>query len=115
MQVVCLHPPKTGTSLTLSGTLASIQVHDGFQKTFARTASLILGNVTAAIQSTGATKVRVVGHSLGAAIAMMDAVYLRQHLDPAIIISTHVLGLPRGGNQEWADLVDSTVLNRFLN
>jgi len=87
----------------------SIQVHDGFQKTFARTAALILGNVTAAIQSTGATKVEVAGHSLGAAIAMMDAVYLRQHLDPAINISTHVLGLPRGGNQAWANLVDSTV------
>ncbi|KAF8519898.1 alpha/beta-hydrolase [Hysterangium stoloniferum] len=85
---------------------SSIKTHDGFAKTFARTAPDILGNITAALQSFGVSKVQVHGHSLGAAVAVMDAVFLRQHLDPSVSISTVVFGLPRSGNQAWADFVD---------
>jgi len=85
---------------------SSIQAHNGFALTFARTADEILGNVTAALQSKGVNKVEVHGHSLGAAIAVMDAVFLRQHLDSSVSISTTVFGLPRGGNQDWANFVD---------
>lgn len=85
---------------------SSIKTHDGFAKTFARTAPEILGNVTAALQSFGVNKVEVHGHSLGAAVAIMDAVFLKQHLDPSVSISTTVFGLPRSGNQAWADFVD---------
>jgi len=88
---------------------SDVKTHDGFAKTFARTADQILGNVTAALASTGVTKVEIHGHSLGAAVAVMDAVFLRQHLDPSVSISTTVFGLPRSGNQEWANLVDQTV------
>jgi len=87
----------------------SIKTHDGFAKTFGRTAPEILGNVTAALQSKGVKKVDIHGHSLGAAVAIMDAAYLRQHLDPGIQITTTVFGLPRTGNQEWADFLDKTV------
>jgi len=88
------------------GVDSSIKTHDGFAKTFGRTAMEILGNVTSALQSTGVNKVEVHGHSLGAAVAVMDAVFLRQHLDPSVSISTTVFGLPRSGNQDWADFVD---------
>jgi len=88
---------------------SSIKTHDGFAKTFGRTATEILGNVTAALQSKGVSKVEVHGHSLGAAIAVMDAAFLRQHLDPGVEISTTVFGLPRSGNQDWANFVDQTV------
>jgi len=88
---------------------SSIKTHDGFAKTFGRTASEILGNVTAALQSKGVNKVDVHGHSLGAAIAMMDAAFLRQHLDPTVTISTTVFAPPRSGNQDWANFVDQAV------
>ncbi|KAF8484177.1 alpha/beta-hydrolase [Gautieria morchelliformis] len=93
-------------STLFPGASSSIKTHDGFALTFARTADEILGNVTAALQSKGVNKVEIHGHSLGAAIAVMDAVFLRQHLDPSVTISTTVFGLPRSGNQAWANFVD---------
>jgi len=32
---------------------------------------------------------------------------LRQELDPSVEVNTAVFGLPRVGNQEWADFVDA--------
>lgn len=89
--------------------IADIEIHDGFGKTQGRTADLVLSTVKSALASTGATNVLVTGHSLGAAVASLDAVMLQQNLDPSINITTVVFGLPRVGNQAWADLVDSTV------
>ncbi|KAK7470790.1 hypothetical protein VKT23_002208 [Stygiomarasmius scandens] len=83
-----------------------IKVHDGFQKTFERTADGVLSGVLSGLATKGASKVLVTGHSLGAAIASLDAVMLRQELDPSVEITTALFGLPRVGNQEWADFVD---------
>lgn len=44
---------------------AGVQVHDGFQKTFERTADGVLSGVKDALSSTNATNVLVTGHSLG--------------------------------------------------
>jgi Lipase (class 3) len=55
------------------------------------------------------TNIPLLFHQTGAAIAVMDAVFLRQHLDPSVTISTTVFGLPRGGNQAWANFVDQNV------
>lgn len=92
-----------------------IKVHDGFQKTFERTADGVLAGVQSALNSTGVKKVAITGHSLGAAIATMDAVMLKMNLDPSISLSTVVFGLPRGGNQEWANLVDKTLGTDFTH
>ena len=86
-----------------------VQVHDGFSKAHGRTADTVLATVKAGLAKNNASKIAITGHSLGAAIATMDAVMLRQNLDPSVEISTVVFGLPRGGNQAWADLVDSEV------
>jgi hypothetical protein len=45
----------------------------------------------------------------GAAIATLDAMMLKQELDPSVQIQTTVFGLPRVGNQAWADFVDNGV------
>ncbi|KZT25361.1 alpha/beta-hydrolase [Neolentinus lepideus HHB14362 ss-1] len=92
-----------------------VQVHDGFQKTFERTADGVLSGVQNALSSTGATKVLVTGHSLGAAIATMDAVMLKMNLDPSISLTSTVFGLPRGGDQSWADLVNSNLGTSFTH
>ncbi|KAG6862981.1 hypothetical protein C0993_000654 [Termitomyces sp. T159_Od127] len=91
------------------GVNGNIQVHDGFQKTFERTADEIHAGVQAGLTSKNVSKVLVTGHSQGAAIAVMDAAMLRQDLDPSVEIRTTVFGLPRGGNAAWADFLDTTV------
>lgn len=86
-----------------------VKMHDGFAETQGRTADLVLSTVQSALNSTGSKKVLVTGHSLGAAVASIDAIMLRSKLDPSIELTSVVYGLPRVGNQAWADLVDSMV------
>jgi predicted lipase len=49
----------------------------------------------------------VVGYSLGGAIALLDGVLLRMILDPSTKIQVLAYGLPRVGNQNFANFVDS--------
>ncbi|KAJ7027920.1 alpha/beta-hydrolase [Mycena alexandri] len=91
-----------------------IQVHSGFQQTFERTADGLLAGVMKGLSDTGAKKVAVTGHSLGAAVATMTAAFLKQSVDPSIDVSLAVFGLPRGGNQAWADFLDSTVGVKYM-
>jgi hypothetical protein len=44
---------------------------------------------------------------------MMDGLMLKKALDPSVDIQTVVFGLPRGGNQAFADLLDKEV--RYLH
>jgi len=91
-----------------------VKVHHGFQGAFSLTSDLVLAEVRAALVSTGVTKVLVTGHSLGGAIATMDAVMLKQQLGPSISVSATVFAIPRVGNQAWADLVDSTLDSSYM-
>jgi len=86
-----------------SGTL----VHDGFQDTQNRTSSVVLSAVQSALQSTGFTRVLTTGHSLGAAVATLDALMLKMALPSNIEVDSVVFGLPRVGNQPFADMVDA--------
>ncbi|CAK5266192.1 unnamed protein product [Mycena citricolor] len=84
-----------------------IKVHTGFQSTFERTADGILSGVQTALLSTGASNVLVTGHSLGAALAMLTGSMLRESLDPSVSVTISTFGMPRAGNQAWANFVDS--------
>ena len=53
--------------------------------------------------------VTIVGHSLGAALALLDAVYLPLHLPAGTTFRTVGYGMPRVGNQAFANYVDSHV------
>ncbi|KAJ3934131.1 MAG: alpha/beta-hydrolase [Lentinula lateritia] len=88
-----------------------IQVHDGFQQTFERTADGVLAGVQNGLSTKNATNVLVTGHSLGAAVATLDAMFLKENLDPSVQLTTSVFGLPRVGDQAWADFVDSSLGN----
>ncbi|KAJ7173602.1 alpha/beta-hydrolase [Mycena filopes] len=91
-----------------------IKVHSGFQQTFERTADGLLAGVLKGLTDTGAKKVAVTGHSLGAAVATMTAAFLKNSVDPSVDISLAVFGLPRGGNQAWADFLDNTVGVKYM-
>ncbi|KAI8993878.1 alpha/beta-hydrolase [Trametes punicea] len=88
-----------------------VQLHSGFQDTQGRTADIVLSTVKSGLSSTGFKHVLVTGHSLGAAVASLDAAMLRMALPDDVTIDSVVFGLPRVGNQAWADLLDSLIPN----
>ena len=59
------------------------------------------------ISTHGASSVTTVGQSLGAALALLDSIFLRLQLPAHISVNFIGYGLPRVGNQQWADLVDA--------
>ncbi|KAH9936333.1 alpha/beta-hydrolase [Fomitopsis serialis] len=79
------------------GVSSDVWVHSGFANEQAQTASI------------GATTVICVGHSLGGALAELDAVYFKLNLPSNIAVVGRTFGTPRVGNSDWADLVNSLV------
>nr|VWO96219.1 Acetylornithine/succinyldiaminopimelate aminotransferase (ACOAT) (DapATase) (Succinyldiaminopimelate transferase) (EC (EC [Ganoderma boninense] len=88
---------------------SGVQLHSGFQATQGRTADLVLATVKSALADSGFKKVLVTGHSLGAAVASLDAAMLRMALSEDVAVSSVVFGLPRVGNSEWADLLNKLI------
>jgi len=82
-------------------------IHDGFQDAQGRSSDDVISTVQSALKSTGFTRVLTTGHSLGAAIATLDALMLKMTLPSNIEVDSVVFGLPRVGNQQFADMVDS--------
>ncbi|TFK42078.1 lipase class 3 family protein [Crucibulum laeve] len=101
-------------STLFPGVSSSVEVHSGFRNEQAKTANQILSAVSTAISVHSATTVAVVGHSLGAAIALLDGVYLPLHIS-GVTFRTIVYGLPRVGNQAFADYVDSHITLTHIN
>lgn len=87
------------------------KVHDGFHELWRRTNRRILPKVKEALEITGYTKVLCIGHSLGGAVAQMDAVYLRNKLPKRMSVQYVDFGAPRVGNKRWASIVESTLGN----
>ena len=53
-----------------------------------------------------ASSVAITGHSLGAALALLDSVYLPLHLPAGTYVRMVGYGMPRVGNSAFADYVD---------
>ncbi|KAL5536678.1 hypothetical protein ACEPAF_501 [Sanghuangporus sanghuang] len=87
----------------------SIKVHNGFSEAHARAAPDVLAAVQTTLADHSGASVTTTGHSLGAALALLDAVYLRLHLPSSTVFKTVGYGMPRVGNQEFADYVDAHV------
>ncbi|KAJ7708834.1 lipase [Mycena rosella] len=84
------------------GLSSSIEAHSGFADEQAKTAPQILAAVQTALSTFGVSQVTIVGHSLGAAIGLLDSVYLPLHIT-GVTFKTILYGLPRVGNQAFAD------------
>ncbi|KAK0202422.1 alpha/beta-hydrolase [Desarmillaria ectypa] len=93
---------------------SNIKVHSGFKESQADTATKVLSSVKTAMSKYSTTSVTVVGHSLGGAIALLDAVYLDLQL-PTASVSVISYGMPRVGNQAFADYVDAHVNVSHVN
>jgi predicted lipase len=70
---------------------------------------MILAAVLALLEQHSASSVVVTGHSLGAALALLDAVYLPLHLPEGTGVRVVTYGMPRVGNRPFADYVDATL------
>ena len=63
----------------------------------------------ALLDRNNASSVVVTGHSLGAAVALLDSVYLRLHLPANTSVRMIGYGMPRVGNSVFANYVDATL------
>ncbi|KAI0765180.1 Alpha/Beta hydrolase protein [Fomes fomentarius] len=91
------------------GVSTTIMVHSGFANEHEKTAQDILAQVNLTLSHTKAKNVFVVGHSLGGALAELDALFLTLNLDPSIHVKGVTFGTPRVGNPAWATLFDFKV------
>lgn len=95
---------------------SSITVHDGFQDEHAKTAVTILNAVQQTLTAhPESNTVTTVGHSLGGALALLDGLFLPLHLPPGIRFYTVAYGLPRVGNQAFANYVDQHLPLTHIN
>ncbi|KAJ1023495.1 hypothetical protein NDA16_003112 [Ustilago loliicola] len=88
--------------------LGNVEVHGGFQDTWLRTADSVLAQVKSALAKNPSAPVLTVGHSLGAAISLFDALYLKRQL-PSNTARSIVFGQPRTGNKAFANAVDANL------
>ncbi|KAI0027803.1 lipase [Vararia minispora EC-137] len=98
----------TLNSTLFPGVPSSVKVHEGFRNVQEKTATTILADVRSALTAHSASKVTVVGHSLGGAISLIDAFYLSLQLPASVSVKLVSYGMPRVGNQAWASLLDAS-------
>ncbi|KAL4061895.1 Alpha/Beta hydrolase protein [Scleroderma yunnanense] len=92
-----------------------ILAHTGFQLAQAGAATDVLTAVQQAMSQYESTSITMVGHSLGAAISLLDSVYLPLHLPQGTSFKTINYGLPRVGDKAFADYVDANVHLTHIN
>ncbi|KAI0366056.1 alpha/beta-hydrolase [Pilatotrama ljubarskyi] len=102
-------PMTTLDSTLFPGVSSSVLVHEGFANQQAKTAAAILTATKNLISKNGATTVITVGHSLGGALAELDALFFTLNLPSSIHVKSVTYGTPRVGNPTYATLFDSKV------
>ncbi|EJD47790.1 alpha/beta-hydrolase, partial [Auricularia subglabra TFB-10046 SS5] len=101
-------PAPLNTTL-FPGVPTNILVHDGFRRQQQRTSARILAAVKSTLAAHPAASVTCTGHSLGAALSLLDAVFLRSQLPSTTDVKFIGFGAPRVGNQAFANHVDAVL------
>ncbi|KAM5530142.1 hypothetical protein V8D89_014106 [Ganoderma adspersum] len=89
------------------GMTLPIAAHAGFLATHSSSAPDVLKAVEQAMDEYRVSKVTVTGHSLGAAIALLDFAFLPLHLPNGTNVRFVGYGTPRVGNQDFANYIDA--------
>ena len=76
-------------------------------KVHASAASKIFSAVQIALSMLGTPSVTIVGHTLGGALALLDGIYFRLNLPQDVRVRVITYGMPRVGNQAFANFVDT--------
>ncbi|EDR08825.1 uncharacterized protein LACBIDRAFT_296285 [Laccaria bicolor S238N-H82] len=95
------------------GVPLSVLVHSGFARAHARSASSVLSEVKKLMNVTRTRSVTTVGHSLGGALAALDALFLALNLPSGSEVRGVTYGTPRVGNAAFAELLDFNVPDFF--
>ncbi|KAJ7095743.1 Alpha/Beta hydrolase protein [Mycena belliarum] len=96
-------------STLFPGTPKGVETHIGFRDQHAIKALEIQAEVKRLIKEKGATQVTTVGHSLGGALAELNALSLRLNLPAEIGVNAVTYGTPRVGNDDFVKFFDSKV------
>ncbi|KAI0636121.1 lipase [Trametes polyzona] len=88
------------------GVAPPVMVHAGFAAAQHRSAAKVLRAIRRTMSTFNTSAVTVTGHSLGAAIALLDAILIPLHI-PNTTVRYIGYGLPRVGNLAFANYVDS--------
>ncbi|KAG8892660.1 hypothetical protein FRB99_002552, partial [Tulasnella sp. 403] len=99
---------------TLNSSIAGGEAHNGFQSAFERSATSVLAAVKKIMAAHSTSKVTVVGHSLGGAIALLDSIYLKMQI-PSLTIKTITAGVPRVGNPDFVNHLASFDITRITH
>ncbi|KAH7098244.1 lipase [Auriculariales sp. MPI-PUGE-AT-0066] len=86
---------------------AGIQVHNGFHDQHGQTYPDILAAVKKTMSQYKTKSILLTGHSLGAALSVLDAIALQMVLPKDTQFRITTFGQPRMGNQNFADYVDA--------
>ncbi|KAJ1306645.1 hypothetical protein OPQ81_007640 [Rhizoctonia solani] len=92
-----------------SGCPSSATVHVGFLESHKRSIDNILKAVKTVLAEKSATQVLTVGHSLGAALAMFDGLYIQQKLGSNVKVRVRTFGGPRVGNKDFAKCFEEKI------
>lgn len=100
--------------VTLNSTLfpavpSGVQVHEGFRNDHATSAPSILSAVQRTLAAHPGASVTFASHSLGAALSLLDALFLRPHFPASTPFKFVGYGTPRIGNPAFANFVDATL------
>ena len=90
-----------------------VKMHRGFTRAYLSVRDRIHTHVQNSIQNSSATTYRLVGHSLGGAIATLCAVDLQYNFSPQISVEAYSFGSPRVGNREFVDSYNRRVPNTW--
>ena len=82
---------------------------------YTSTASTILSAVQNTLSTQGLSSVTVVGHSLGGALALLDGVFFSLQLPKDVTVKVISYGMPRVGNQAFANFVDRQLSGRVTH
>ncbi|KZW02191.1 lipase class 3 family protein [Exidia glandulosa HHB12029] len=86
---------------------AGAMVHMGFREAQEKAAADVLAAVTSSLAAHPGASVTFASHSLGAAIGLLDALFIRPLIPSSTPFKFVGYGLPRVGNPTFADWVDS--------
>ncbi|KAH6915724.1 lipase [Coprinopsis sp. MPI-PUGE-AT-0042] len=106
---------KPLSSSLFPGVSSSVQTHDGFGDAHARSANAVLSAVRTGFSRHGISRVTVVGHSLGGALATIASLHLKTNI-PTASVRTITYGMPRVGNAAFVNAVNTAAeMNRINN
>ncbi|KAG9032260.1 hypothetical protein FRB95_001656 [Tulasnella sp. JGI-2019a] len=106
---------------------SGVEAHSGFVQTHALSATQILATVRRALANgvhlggpssprrVKPKRVIVTGYSMGGAVAVLNAMYLRLHLPPSTPVSSFTVGTPKIGNAAFAAWSDKVLAPVAIN